>query len=86
MTADGVKLKVEPAAGGETSTIDADIVLVSTGRRPFTKNVGLEALGIETDKVGRIRRKGRHAVHNQRGRGTIGGHRRANDAGEIRSR
>ena len=40
--------------GGETSTIDADIVFVSTGRRPFTKNVGLEALGIETDKVGRI--------------------------------
>lgn len=54
VTADGVKLSVEPAAGGETSTIDADIVLVSTGRRPFTKNIGLESLGIVTDKVGRI--------------------------------
>jgi len=50
----GVKLTVEPAAGGAATTLDADVVLVSTGRRPFTKNIGLEALGIKTDKVGRI--------------------------------
>lgn len=55
VTADGVKLTVEPSAGGEKSTIAADVVLVSTGRRPFTKNIGLEELGIETDKVGRIK-------------------------------
>lgn len=55
VTADGVQLTVEPSAGGAASTIDADIVLVSTGRRPFTKNIGLEALGIETDKVGRVK-------------------------------
>jgi dihydrolipoamide dehydrogenase len=55
VTADGVKLTVEPSAGGEKSTINADVVLVSTGRRPFTKNIGLEALGIETDKIGRIK-------------------------------
>ena len=30
-------------------------MLVSTGRRPFTKNIGLEELGIETDKIGRIK-------------------------------
>jgi dihydrolipoamide dehydrogenase len=29
-------------------------VLVSTGRRPYTKNIGLEELGIATDKIGRI--------------------------------
>lgn len=27
---------------------------MSTGRRPFTKNIGLEELGIPTDKIGRI--------------------------------
>jgi len=51
---DGVKLTIEPSAGGAAQTLDADVVLVSTGRRPFTKNIGLEALGIKTDKVGRI--------------------------------
>lgn len=52
---DNVTLTVEPSAGGSVATIDADIVLVSTGRRPFTKNIGLEELGIETDKIGRIK-------------------------------
>ena len=51
----GVTLTLEPSAGGAATTFDADVVLVSTGRRPFTKNIGLEALGIETDKVGRIK-------------------------------
>eukprot|EP01031_Cornospumella_fuschlensis_P030238 gene30238-36543_t len=55
VTDTGVKLTVEPSAGGAASTIDADVVLVSTGRRPFTKNIGLEELGIETDKIGRIK-------------------------------
>eukprot|EP00981_Chlorochromonas_danica_P007543 scaffold1769_cov164-Ochromonas_danica.AAC.16 len=55
VTADGVKLSVEPSAGGAPSTVDAEVVLVSTGRRPFTKNFGLEELGIETDKIGRIK-------------------------------
>jgi dihydrolipoamide dehydrogenase len=54
VTADGVKLTVQPSAGGESSIMDADVVLVSTGRRPFTKNLGLEELGIEMDKAGRI--------------------------------
>jgi len=49
-----VKLTVEPAAGGAASQLEADVVLVSTGRRPFTRNIGLEGLGIKTDKVGRI--------------------------------
>ena len=52
--ADGVTLTLEPAAGGAADTFKADVVLVATGRRPFTRNIGLEALGIQTDKVGRI--------------------------------
>jgi dihydrolipoamide dehydrogenase len=49
-----VDVSLEPAAGGETTKLEADVVLVSTGRRPFTKNIGLEELGIGTDRIGRI--------------------------------
>ena len=53
--ADGkIDVSLEPAAGGETTNMEADVVLVSTGRRPFTKNIGLEELGIGTDRIGRI--------------------------------
>ena len=37
MTASGVKLTVEPSKGGPSSVLEAEVVLVSTGRRPFTK-------------------------------------------------
>jgi dihydrolipoamide dehydrogenase len=46
----GVKATIEPAAGGEAKTIDADIVLVAIGRRPFTEGLGLEAMGVKTDR------------------------------------
>ncbi|MDO6728531.1 dihydrolipoyl dehydrogenase [Marinovum sp. 2_MG-2023] len=36
-------------------TIDADVVLCATGRRPFTDGLGLEALGIETSKGGQVK-------------------------------
>ncbi|KAM6567884.1 dihydrolipoyl dehydrogenase, mitochondrial [Cannabis sativa] len=50
----GVKLTLEPAAGGEQTTLDADVVLVSAGRTPFTSGLGLDKIGVETDKGGRI--------------------------------
>lgn len=37
------------------ATIDADCVLVATGRRPFTAGLGLEALGVETEPRGQIK-------------------------------
>ena len=46
------KVTVEAAAGGEKRTLDADIVLVAIGRRPFTDGLGLETVGIATDKRG----------------------------------
>src|SRR5262249_3650202 len=54
--ASGKKLKatVVPAAGGAAETIDADIVLVSIGRVPFTDGLGLEAVGVKTDNKGRV--------------------------------
>ena len=45
--AGGVKAAIEPSAGGEGKTIDADVVLVAVGRRAFTEGLGLEALGVE---------------------------------------
>jgi dihydrolipoamide dehydrogenase len=41
---------IEPVAGGEAKTIDADVLLVAIGRRPFTENLGLQALGVATDR------------------------------------
>merc|ERR1712087_424672 len=40
--------------GGKEKEEKYDIVLVSTGRRPYTEGLGLEELGIKTDKLGRI--------------------------------
>jgi len=51
----GVKLTVEPAAGGAVETVDCDTVLVAIGRRPYTGGLGLEKAGIETDQRGFIR-------------------------------
>lgn len=49
-----VFLNVESAKGGKPETLDADVVLVAIGRRPVTKNLGLEDIGVEMDNKGRI--------------------------------
>ncbi|KAK3074038.1 dihydrolipoamide dehydrogenase precursor [Teratosphaeriaceae sp. CCFEE 6253] len=53
-SADIVKLDVEAAKGGKQQTLEADVVLVAIGRRPYTANLGLENIGLETDNRGRI--------------------------------
>jgi dihydrolipoamide dehydrogenase len=53
-TDSGVKLALESAKGGSAEEFEADVVLVSTGRRPVTKGFGLEQLGVKMDKMGRI--------------------------------
>ena len=50
----GVTLTLEPSAGGDQTEMDADIVLVATGRRPFTDGLGLEDVGVETNKLGQV--------------------------------
>ena len=37
---------VEPAAGGDAQSIEADVVLVSIGRVPYTEGLGLQEAGI----------------------------------------
>jgi dihydrolipoamide dehydrogenase len=45
-----VKATIEPSTGGEAKVLDADVVLVAVGRRPFTEGLGLEALGVKTER------------------------------------
>jgi dihydrolipoamide dehydrogenase len=47
-----LKVTIEPAAGGAKRTLDADVVLVSIGRRPYTDELGLDSVGIVVDKRG----------------------------------
>src|SRR2546430_872034 len=46
---DTVTLTVEPAAGGAAETIEADVVLVSIGRKPNTEGLGLDKAGLQTN-------------------------------------
>jgi len=50
----GVVLTVEPAKGGAAETVEADIVLVCIGRRPYVAGLGLEAAGVKLSPRGRI--------------------------------
>ena len=49
---EGVAVSFEPVKGGAAETIETDVVLVSVGRRPFTKGLGLETVGVEVDGRG----------------------------------
>jgi dihydrolipoamide dehydrogenase len=50
----GHRVSIEPAAGGDASTVDVDVVLVSIGRVPYTEGLGLEAAGVKLDNRKRI--------------------------------
>ncbi|MGB0671212.1 MAG: dihydrolipoyl dehydrogenase family protein, partial [Rhodospirillales bacterium] len=50
----GVTLTVEPRDGGDASELKADVVLVATGRRPYTTGLGLEDAGVETTERGQV--------------------------------
>jgi dihydrolipoamide dehydrogenase len=51
----GAKVTVEPAQGeGTAEVLDADIVLVATGRIPYTEGLGLDGAGVQKDERGRI--------------------------------
>jgi dihydrolipoamide dehydrogenase len=49
----GASVTIEPAQGGEAKTIDADVVLVAIGRRPYTEGLGLEQVGVTMER-GRV--------------------------------
>jgi dihydrolipoamide dehydrogenase len=49
---DGVTLSLEPVDGGAAEELNADVVLVSIGRRAFTDGIGA---GVELDDRGRVK-------------------------------
>ncbi len=50
----GLEVTIEPAKGGQARTLEADVVLVAIGRKPFTDGLGLETVGVKTDARGFI--------------------------------
>ncbi len=52
---EGAQVTFEPVKGGNAETIDADVVLVSTGRKPYTAGLGLEEAGVAVDERGRVK-------------------------------
>jgi dihydrolipoamide dehydrogenase len=51
---DVVKVSASPIKGGADINLEADYVLLSTGRRPFTDGLGLENAGVALDERKRI--------------------------------
>jgi dihydrolipoamide dehydrogenase len=47
-TEGGVRLELEK--NGKVETLEAEVLLSATGRKPVTENIGLEALGIEMER------------------------------------
>ena len=50
----GVTVTIEPAKGGAAETIEADVVLVSIGRRPNTDGLALDKPGVQANNRGVI--------------------------------
>ena len=53
-TGKGATLTVEPAAGGNAETLEADVVLVAIGRVAYTEGLGLNEVGVQRDNRGRV--------------------------------
>jgi dihydrolipoamide dehydrogenase len=57
-TEDGVKLTVEPSEyakkAGEPKEMDVDVVLVATGRIPYTRGLGCEEVGVKVNEWGQV--------------------------------
>jgi len=47
-------VSVEGVKDGKTEDLEADVLLVCVGRRPYTDKLGLEGVGIERDDRGRV--------------------------------
>src|SRR5207302_11170926 len=55
VTVEGDRAIVTATKGGEELKFDADKVLVSVGRRPFSDGLGAEKVGVEFDEKKRIK-------------------------------
>ena len=53
-SANGRTVTIEPVAGGDAETVEADVVLVCIGRVPYTEGLGLEEAGVQMDDRKRV--------------------------------
>ena len=53
----GMLVEAEDMKSGSRIALECDKILVSTGRKPYSDGLGLEALGIERDKLDRWSKK-----------------------------
>ncbi|OMH83403.1 Dihydrolipoyl dehydrogenase, mitochondrial [Zancudomyces culisetae] len=49
-----VIVETEAVKGGKKDTLEADVVLVSIGRRPYTDGLGLENAGVQVNQRGQV--------------------------------
>jgi dihydrolipoamide dehydrogenase len=60
---ESARITIEPAAGGEPETVEADVVLVAIGRVPYTEGLDLDHVGVQRDNKGRILTDARFATN-----------------------
>lgn len=51
-TDDGVRVRVKNVDSGQEDTLDAELVLIATGVRPNSEDLGLETVGVTTSRPG----------------------------------
>ena len=59
----GAKVTFEPVKGGEAQAIDADVVLIAPGRKPYTEGLGLAEAGVALDGRGRVEIDGHYRTN-----------------------
>ena len=57
------KVRYQPKKGGDEETLDAEVVLVATGRKPYADGLGLDALGVAMTERGQIATDARWATN-----------------------
>lgn len=62
-TSSGVKVTYKLRKDDSEHVLEADAVLVATGRRPYTDGLGLDALGVSLSKGGQIETDGHYATN-----------------------
>jgi dihydrolipoamide dehydrogenase len=48
------EITIEPVKGGEKKVLQADHILIATGRRPNTTNLCIDKVGVKMDEKGRV--------------------------------
>jgi dihydrolipoamide dehydrogenase len=59
----GLEVTVEPAKSGEAETLDADVILLAIGRRPYTEALGLSEAGVKLNERGRVATDAHYATN-----------------------